>query len=200
MRCRIIPIAAHRPTRLRRTGTIPSTASIFLTQRVVGGLRDGRSIKISNPARLMDFEQFAEAGCRAMGFGEWEFVEAYRANRHSSMVVAAEASTVGRAVVGWLKFNPRGFRGQMSVLYRNLSDYKDNVNWRSWPGSPTKLSSELKRLTKPLAAIDITCLTGIDRRAQGGTQCDVVLEYSKPIVVVEEPAKVVPLRPRWRRL
>jgi cation transport ATPase len=33
MRCCIIPIAAHRPTRLRRTGTIPSTASIFLTQR-----------------------------------------------------------------------------------------------------------------------------------------------------------------------
>jgi hypothetical protein len=29
MRCCIIPIAAHRPTRLRRTGTIPSTASIF---------------------------------------------------------------------------------------------------------------------------------------------------------------------------
>jgi hypothetical protein len=35
MRCCIIPIAAHRPTRLRRTGTIPSTASIFLTQRVL---------------------------------------------------------------------------------------------------------------------------------------------------------------------
>jgi hypothetical protein len=41
MRCCIIPIAAHRPTRLRRTGTIPSTASIFLTQRgqVQGGRR-----------------------------------------------------------------------------------------------------------------------------------------------------------------
>ena len=32
MRCCIIPIAAHRPTRLRRTGTIPSN---FLTQRGV---------------------------------------------------------------------------------------------------------------------------------------------------------------------
>jgi hypothetical protein len=30
MRCCIIPIAAHRPTRLCRTGTIPSN---FLTQR-----------------------------------------------------------------------------------------------------------------------------------------------------------------------
>jgi catalase len=33
MRCCIIPIAAHRPTRLRRTGTIPSTLFQFLTQR-----------------------------------------------------------------------------------------------------------------------------------------------------------------------
>jgi hypothetical protein len=31
MRCCIIPIAAHRPTRLR--GTTPSAASNFLTQR-----------------------------------------------------------------------------------------------------------------------------------------------------------------------
>jgi len=29
MRCCIIPIAAHRPTRLRRTGTIPSTLFQF---------------------------------------------------------------------------------------------------------------------------------------------------------------------------
>ena len=36
----------------------------------------------------------------------------------------------------------------------------------------------------------------------GGTQCDVVLEYSKPIVVKAEPVRavVVPLRRSWRRL
>jgi len=70
-------------------------------------------------------------------------------------------------------------------------------NWRDWPASPTKLSSELKRLTKPLAAIGITCLTGVDRRytAPGGTQSDVVIEYAgkedaaktKPIAVKQEP-------------
>jgi hypothetical protein len=144
-----------------------------------------------------------------MGFAEWEFVNAYKANRHGSMVVAAEASAVGRAVVEWLKFNRRGFRGQMSVLYGKLGDYKGNATWRDWPASPTKLSSELKRLTKPLAAIGITCLTGVDRRPQG-TQSDVVLEYAderkveKPIVVkielvVEPVGKVVPLRRSWRR-
>ena len=60
--------------------------------------------------RLMDFEQFAEAGCRAMGFKQWEFVEAYKANRHGSMVVAAEASAVGRAVIAFMR-DVGGFRG-----------------------------------------------------------------------------------------
>ena len=50
-----------------------------LLDGLVGGLRDGRGIEVDDPARLMDFEQFAEAGCRVMGFEEWEFVEAYKA-------------------------------------------------------------------------------------------------------------------------
>ena len=58
MRCRIIPIAAHRPTRLRRTGTIPSTASIFLTQRVrgwgLGGTPPGtRPFNATSPMRFL---------------------------------------------------------------------------------------------------------------------------------------------------
>src|SRR5262245_46634524 len=88
-----------------------------LLDGLVGGLRDQGSVKVDDPARLMDFEQFAEAGCREMGFKKWEFVEAYKANRHGSMVVAAEASTVGRAVMAFLQFHPEGFRGQMQTLY-----------------------------------------------------------------------------------
>src|SRR5262245_6931352 len=103
----------------------------------------------------MDFEQFGEAGCRALGFDEWEFVDAYKANRHGSMVVAAEANAVARAVIAFLRRNPGGFRGQMSALYSRLSrqEYKGDVSWRNWPGSPTRLSTELSRVSKPLAAI-----------------------------------------------
>jgi hypothetical protein len=166
---------------------------------------------VDDPARLMDFEQFAEAGCRAMGFEKWEFVEAYKANRHGPMVVAAEASAVGRAVVAFLKANREGFRGQMQRLYVKLNNYKSEANWREWPKSPTRLSTELSRLSKPLAAIGITCLTKVDRRSEeGGTQKDVVVEYakhSKKRTVVNEPEepveeqKIVKLaRPRWRRI
>ncbi len=168
---------------------------------------------VDDPARLMDFEQFAEAGCRAMGFKEWEFVETYKANRHGSMVIAAEASAVGRAVMAFLQFHPEGFRGQMQHLYERLNSHKsDTTKWTDWPRSPTKLSTELSRLSKPLAAIGITCLTKVDRRTSGGTQKDVVLEYAKrkikKRIVVNEPKvepveqqKIVKLaRPGWRRM
>jgi hypothetical protein len=191
-----------------------------LLDGLVGGLRDGRGIEVDDPARLMDFEQFAEAGCRAMGFEKWEFVDAYKANRHGSMVVAAEASAVGRAVVAFLKDNREGFRGQMQRLYLRLSNYnyKGDTNWRDWPKSPTRLSTELSRLSKPLAALGITCHTKVDRRTEGGTQKDVVLEWAakkKVEVIAPKPIaekvgkaekdktvelKVVGRKPSWRRI
>jgi hypothetical protein len=144
-----------------------------------------------------------------MGFEKWEFVDAYKANRHGSMVVAAEASAVGRAVVAFLKDHFEGFRGQMQRLHMRLShyNYKGDTNWRDWPRSPTRLSTELSRLSKPLAAVGITCLTKVDRRQEGGTQKDVVLEWApkKKVQPIAEKEKVVELKlvgrkPSWRRI
>src|SRR5262249_30732333 len=151
-----------------------------LLDGLVGALAGWEAIEVDDPARLIDFEKFAEAGCRAMGFDEWEFVEAYQSNRQGSMVVAAEASVVGRAVTKLLKIYPKGFRGQISELYKKLEPWKDSAHWNDWPRSPTKLSTELTRVSKPLAAIGITCLTKMDRRSEGGTQKDVVVEWKNP--------------------
>jgi hypothetical protein len=128
---------------------------------------------------MMDFEQFAEAGCRAMGFGKNDFVNAYALNRLGSMAMAAEASAVGRAVMELLRMNRKGFAGQMSGLLQALQSHKGNAHWRDWPKDPTRLSTELRRLSKPLSAINITCATGVDRRSEkGGTQHDVIIRYS----------------------
>jgi hypothetical protein len=156
--------------------------SVFgaLLDGLVGGLRDGSAIRVDKPARLMDFERFAEAGCRAMGFAEWEFVKAYAANRQVSMVASAEASAVGRAVLAfmksYLKKHPEGFAGKMETLYDKLESYRGDASWRDWPKDPTRLSTELSRLEKPLAAYGINCQRHVDRRTVGGTQKDVVLE------------------------
>ena len=125
------------------------------------------------------------------------------------MVVAAEASAVGRAVMAFMR-DVGGFRGQMQHLYGRLShsDYKGDISPKDWPKNATRLSTELSRLAKPLAALSIRCLTKVDRRQEGGTQKDVVLEYIYgPVVkkVEEQPkAKAKEVRdaanwPSWRR-
>jgi hypothetical protein len=159
-----------------------------LLDGLVAGLRDQKSIEVDDPARLMDFEAFAEAGCRGMGFEEWEFVEAYKRNRAGQMEMAAEASPVGKAVVKWLKQHPRGFAGKASVLLDKLEPYKSG---KDWPGTAGRLSSELSRLSKPLAAIGVACQTRVDRRDVGGTQVDVVVGYAGEIDQAKlEKAKV----------
>jgi hypothetical protein len=168
-----------------------------LLDGLVAGLRDQKSIVVEDPARLMDFEAFAEAGCRGMGFEEWEFVNGYKRNRHGQMEMAAEASPIGVAVVKWLKGNSRGFAGKASVLLDKLGPYKSG---RDWPRTAGRLSSELSRLAKPLAAIGITCQTRVDRRHLGGTQIDVVVGYIGSDVASMKPkVRVEPVVVRFRR-
>jgi hypothetical protein len=128
----------------------------------------------------MDFERFAEAGCRAMGFREREFVEAYAANRHNAMVISLDASAVGRAVLKFMNTKPgheKGFAGQMSQLKSKLDTISHDVSRRDWPKDATRLSTALDRIIKPLAAAGIDCQLRVDRRSEGGSQQDVVLQW-----------------------
>ena len=151
-----------------------------LLDGLVAGLRDGPGIIVANPARLKDFEQFAEAGCRAMGFGEGKFVAAYAANREGSMIAAAEASPVGRAVLKLMnsKDGANGWEGSMTELLSKLERFRGNTGWRDWPRDATRLSTDLSRIEKPLAALGITCKRHVDRRGAGGSQRDVVLSWT----------------------
>jgi hypothetical protein len=151
-----------------------------LLDGLVGAIRDWRSIKVDKPARMMDFECWAEAGCRAMGFEPDEFVDAYAVNRAEAMAVSAQASAVGRAVMAFLKKNLGGFAGQMRELYGKLGTFKGNANWRDWPKDETRLSTELKRIRKPLEAVGIGLALKVDRRSKkGGGSKDVIIYYTE---------------------
>ena len=177
IKLQILPIAVRRTEADLAEEFEQMWPGVFgaLLSGLSGALKGWQAIVVENPARLMDFERFAEAGCRAMGFGEGEFVEAYAANRHGSMVASAEGSAVGRAVMAFIKKSPNGFAGKMSDLYRKLEMFKGNAGPRDWPKDATRLSTELSRVTKPLAAIGIHCRLREDRRAEGGGQFDVVI-------------------------
>jgi hypothetical protein len=153
--------------------------------KALGALLDGlvaaiagrNGVRVDDPARMIDFERWAEAGCRGMGFAEWEFVKAYAANRRGLLVIAAEANAVARAIVLALKENPKGFEGRMTELYSALEEYKERVNaGRTWPKNPIKLSNQLRVSAKALAVIGVRCLTDVDNRANGGLQHEVIIE------------------------
>jgi hypothetical protein len=94
--------------------------------------------------------------------------------------------------MAFLKASPKGFRGQMSVLYGKLNMYKGDTNWRSWPGSPTRLSTELSRVYKPLAALGITCLTKVDRRRPRSPEADQGARASSCLQKTPSPSRRLP--------
>src|SRR5262249_44308827 len=156
-----------------------------LLDGVVGGLRNSHTIDVEKslgmkPARLIDFERFAEAGCRVLGFGEWEFVEAYAANRKRSLIVSLESSAVGRAVLAFMNTKAgreKGFVGKVSDLLTQLSIYDSGS--RDWPKDATRLSTALDRIIQPLAAVGIDCLLRVDLRGGHDTQKGVILTWSQ---------------------
>jgi putative DNA primase/helicase len=139
-----------------------------LCDGLVGALRNEAGIKIEEPARLADFERFAEAGCRAMGFTDWTFVNRYKQNREGSMQFAADASPVGRAVQRFLASSRKGYSGDMTGLYSKLETWRERtVADRDWPKDAARLSTALRGLRQALAGKGIDLEVEVDLRPNG---------------------------------
>jgi hypothetical protein len=154
-----------------------------LLDGVVGALAGADAVNVESigmePARLMDFERWAEAGCRAMGFGRWEFVRAYEENRTNAMTATAAASSVGRAVMEFMG-NRDEWRGTMADLLRLLGAHKEDPTPKDWPYDATRLSTALRKVRKALELADVVVWTDVDLRAEGGSQHSVVIEWAAP--------------------
>lgn len=146
-----------------------------LCDGLVGAMRDGDSIHVDEPARMFDFERFAEAGCRAIGFRKWEFVEAYAANRKHSLLISLNSSEFGQAVVKFMEKHPEGFYGTATGLLNKLATYQRNR--RGWPPDPQRLTTYLDRLLGPLNAAGIVFHHHLDNRTEGAGQKDIELKW-----------------------
>jgi hypothetical protein len=148
-----------------------------LLDGLVGAIRGWRAVRVEKPARLADFERWAEAGCRAMGFEENEFILAYAANRQGSLEISLAASAVGRAVMAFMEKHREGYVGQMIGLLKKLEPFRRGAASRDWPDNGTKLSSALRRIVGPLSSVGILVEFNVDRRSQGGSQKDISLAW-----------------------
>src|SRR5262249_9538228 len=170
----------------RRFDAEMDEAFVAVWPRVFGALLDGlaaglagwQSVRIEKRARLADFEAFAEAGCRGMGFAEGEFEGAYRANREAQMHLNVEGNVVGRQVVWWMMVRKnKPWAGKMSALYAELGKPDDPKEFKFWPSDATRLSTQLRLLRRPLEAVGIMVELEVDRRRDGGGQRDVVIAW-----------------------
>jgi hypothetical protein len=168
-----------------------------LCDGLVGALRNEAAIVIEEPARLADFERWAEAGCRAMGFTDWTFVNRYKQNREGSMQFAADASPVGRAVQKFLAKKPAGYSGGMSELLTKLGSHREaGVADRDWPKDGARLSTALRGLRQALAGKGIDLEVEVDLRP-GGPQHGVTVHLrGEKIAAVAPVAAVLPFRRR----
>jgi putative DNA primase/helicase len=171
IKLQILPITKRRTEAELEEEFAAIRSEVFgaLLDELVASLRDAHKVDVERDrglkaARLIDFERSAEAGCREMGFRDWEFVDAYYANRQGLLIISVEGSCVGRAVLAFIntKGGRKGFCGKMSDLLKKLNPYNNGA--RDWPINETRLSSALDRLIQPLAAVGIDCTLRVDLR------------------------------------
>lgn len=126
---------------------------------LVASLRGHTTVQVGRLPRMADFATWASAGMTPLGFTADAFMAAYRANIASGQGAALESSTVGHAVVEFIR--QRGdWSGTASALLGELARQVGESDIRSqhWPKSPRGLAGAIKRLAPALrtAGVDVT--------------------------------------------
>lgn len=133
---------------------------------VVGALRDAKAVSLNGygRVRMMDFARWAEAGCRALGFEEGEFLSAYVANQERAMHILFREDPVAQAIALYIEQNPQGWRGNVERLLPELvksvrkARRSDLVQDRQWPKAANWLGRKLRRIDlvlRKVAGIEI---------------------------------------------
>src|SRR5262249_32649517 len=114
-----------------------------LLKGVQAALRHAAGIVSDDPPRLVDFGKFAEAGCRALGFKEWKFTEAYKLNRESASRELIEDNPVARALILLVETGEE-FIGTAAKLLERLEWHANSEpklkQHPKWPKDATRLS------------------------------------------------------------
>jgi len=157
--------------------------------RILGALLDGVAGAIAGANRvdlsgygrfrMPDFAKFAEAGCRALGFEEGEFLSALSTNSERAMRLAFKQDPVAQAVKLLIEFNPGGWRGNtrplMDALRRAVTKGKQLhlMDHKSWPKTDTWLGRQLRRSVPVLRkTCGIEIEFGLDLRQTGEGEKD----------------------------
>jgi putative DNA primase/helicase len=144
-----------------------------LLKGVHAALRHAAEIVIDDPPRLVDFVKFAEAGCRALGFKEWEFTDAYKLNRDSASRELIEDNPVARALILLVESGEEFVDTAAKLLERlelHACSEPKLKQHPKWPKDATRLSGVLRRCARALrqAGVEILFDQTLNRTNQRG--------------------------------
>jgi putative DNA primase/helicase len=143
-----------------------------LFDAVAGALASRRKIDLSGRGRIrMDsFARWAEAGCRALGFAEGEFLDAFILNQERAMRIAFNQDPVAQAVALFMDSYGDCWRGNTKPLYEALCNFvrkkrRDLADDKRWPTNAVWLGRQLRRSAALLRKVaDIEIAFGADLR------------------------------------
>jgi hypothetical protein len=128
--------------------------------RIIGALLDGVAGALQNykaidlkgygRVRMADFARWAEAACRAMGFREGEFLEAFVANQAKAMRVVFERDPMAKAIA--LFMQDRGiWVGNTKPLFEEVvnsiqeAGQSELMEEENWPSSASWFGRDLRK-------------------------------------------------------
>ena len=147
-----------------------------LLDGVAGAIAGANQIDLSGYGRfrMPDFARFAEAGCRALGFEEGQFLSALSTNTERAMRLAFKQDVVAQAINLLIDQKPEGWRGNtrplLDALVRAVAKAKQHhlLDHKSWPKTDTWLGRQLRRSVPVLKkTCDIEIIFGLDLRQTG---------------------------------
>jgi len=153
-------------------------------------------VKLARKPRMADFALFGVAVERGLGWPPGTFIDAYEANRSTSISSVIEASPVALAVQTFLEEN-REFEGTYPELLSELCLLADEQTkkHRSWPDTGWKLSGVLRRLAPSLRAGGMTITFGERKPDRKRTR---VIRVAKTASDASSPSSVAEIQPILR--
>jgi hypothetical protein len=126
-----------------------------LLDAMVGTLARLPKTRLDRMPRMADFARLGEAGSRAKGRPEGEFLAAYAVNQAKAMEISMESSPVALAIVA-LMAGRAEWRGTAGSLLVELEDkVQPSSRRRNWPATPRGLSGALRRAAPSLRSLGI---------------------------------------------
>ena len=123
---------------------------------VSAGLANEANVHLDRLPRMADFALWIVACEPALGWTPGTFIEAYAANRSSANDAAIDATIIGPVLQAFMAARP-SWQGSSAELLAELEQAADDKtrHRKEWPGSPRKLSGDLRRLAPNLRAAGI---------------------------------------------